>query len=212
MGTVYEEHSNREDWLNARGGHIGASEAGAILGYGFMSKMDLWKLKTGRAKAKDLSDNDAVSYGNRAEPALRELFMAKHPELQLFYRPYDFVYQEERPWLRATLDGELLDDDNDRGILEIKTATLKSKADWKKWNGRVPDGYLCQISHQLLATEAKYVYLFAELIGSRGESTLREYLFLREDMEDNMEYLLQAEEKFWQCVVTDTIPSAPLRI
>ena len=211
MGTVYEHHENREDWLNARGGHIGASEAGAILGYGFMSKMDLWKLKTGRAKAKDLADNESVSYGNRAEDALRELFMAKHPELQLFYRPYDFVYQEERPWLRATLDGELIDDDGDRGILEIKTATLKSKADWQKWNGRVPDGYLCQISHQLLATEAKYVYLFAELIGNT-ESVIREYLFLREDMEDNMEYLLHEEEKFWKCVETDTIPSTPLRI
>jgi putative phage-type endonuclease len=212
MATVYEEHNSREDWLNARGGHIGASEAGAILGYGFMSKIDLWKIKTGRAVAKDLSDNEAVSYGNRAEPALRDLFMAKHPELQLFYRPYDFVYQEERPWLRATLDGELLDEDNDRGILEIKTATLKSKADWQKWNGRVPDGYLGQISHQLLATEATYVYLFAELTGANGDSTLREYLFLREDMEDNMAYLLQEEEKFWKCVETDTIPSTPLRI
>lgn len=212
MSTVYEEHNSREDWLNARGGHIGASEASAILGYGFMSRMDLWKLKTGRAKPKDLSDNEAVSYGNRAEPALRELFMAKHPELQLFYRPYDFVYQEERPWLRATLDGELLDEDNDLGILEIKTATLMSKADWQKWNGRVPDGYLCQISHQLLATKARYVYLFAELIGANGDSTIREYLFLREDMKDNMEYVLQEEEKFWQFVESDTIPPTPLML
>jgi len=212
MSTVYEEHSTREDWLNARSGHIGASEAGAILGYGFMSKMDLWKLKTGRAKPKDLSDNAAVSYGNRAEDALRQLFMAKHQELTLEYRPYDFVYQEERPWLRATLDGELTDQDDDKGGLEIKTATLMSRADWAKWNGRIPDGYLCQLSHQFLASGFKYFYLFAELIGASGDSTLREYLFLRDDMADNMDYLLQEEIKFWRYVETDTVPPMPLRI
>lgn len=212
MSTVYEEHSTREDWLNARSGHIGASEAGAILGYGFMSKMDLWKLKTGRAKPKDLSDNATVAYGNRAEDALRQLFMAKHPELTLEYRPYDFVYQEERPWLRATLDGELTDQDNDKGGLEIKTATLMSRADWAKWNGRIPDGYLCQLSHQFLASGFKYFYLFAELIGASGDSTLREYLFLRDDMAENMDYLLQEEIKFWRYVETDTVPPMPLRI
>lgn len=209
--TVYEEHGSREEWLAARDGHIGASEASAIMGMGFMTKMDLWKLKTGRAKAKDLSASEAVAYGNRAENALRELFMAKHPELTLEYRPYDFVYQEERPWLRATLDGELTDEDGDKGILEIKTASCLSKADWAKWRDRVPDGYLCQISHQLLATGFRFVYLQAELIG-RNESIIREYLFLREDMEENMKYLLEEEEKFWNDVVTGKVPAASLRL
>lgn len=210
--TLYEEHSSREDWLANRENHIGASEAGAILGVGFMSKVDLWRMKTGRAKAKDLSNNQAVAYGNRAEDALRQLFMAKHPELELEYRPYDFVFQSELPWLRATLDGELTDEDGDKGILEIKTATLSSKADWEKWRGRVPDGYLCQLTHQFLATGFSYAYLFAELTGADGNSTLRTYLFLREDMEADMEYLLSEEEKFWKCVETDTVPSVPLKI
>lgn len=209
--TVYEHHVNREEWLSARDGHLGASEASAIMGMGFMTKMDLWKLKTGRAKPKDLTDNEAVSYGNRAENALRELFMAKHPELTLEYRPFDFIYQEERPWLRATLDGELTDEDGDKGILEIKTASCLSKADWAKWRDRVPDGYLCQISHQLLATGFRFVYLQAELIG-RNESIIREYLFLREDMEENMKYLLEEEEKFWNDVVTGKVPAASLRL
>lgn len=211
MGLVYEHHDNREDWLAHRGDHIGASEAGAILGVGFQSKIDLWKIKTGRMKPKDLSDNEAVAYGTRAEDALRQLFMAKHPELQLEYRPYDFVYQSERPWLRATLDGELYDADGDKGILEIKSATLISKADWQKWNGRVPDGYLAQLSHQFLASGFKFAYLQAELMG-KTESVIREYLFLRGDMADNMAYLLGEEEKFWECVVTDKMPSVPIRL
>ena len=209
----YEHFDTREDWLAHRNDHIGASEAGAILGVGFQSKIDLWKIKTGRMTPKDLSDNEAVAYGNRAEEALRRLFMAKHQEMYLDYRPYDFVYQSERPWLRATLDGELVDIESlDRGILEIKTTTCLSRADWAKWNGRIPDGYLAQVSHQLLATGFSFAYLFAELTGANGNSEIRSYYFTRDDMADNMEYLLKEEEDFWRCVETDTIPSVPLRI
>lgn len=211
--TLYEHHETREEWLSCRENHIGASEAGAILGVGFMTKIDLWKLKTGRAKPKDLSNNSAVAYGNRAEDALRRLFMAKHPELSLTYRPFDFVYQEERPWLRATLDGELTEiETGEKGILEIKTATLLSKSDWAKWKDRIPDGYLCQITHQFLATGFSFAYLFAELTGPDGNSSIRTYLFMRDDMEDNISYLLLEEEKFWKCVTTDTVPSVPLSI
>ena len=209
----YEHHDIREDWLANRDNHIGASEAGAILGLGFMSKIDLWKIKTGRMTPKDLSDNAAVAYGNRAEDALRQLFMAKHPELSLTYRPFDFVFQSERPWLRATLDGELTDIQSDaKGILEIKTTTCLSRADWEKWNGRVPDGYLAQLSHQFLATGFEFAYLFAELMGSDGNSVIRSYYFTREDMQDNMEYLLNEEERFWECVVADRMPPVPLRL
>lgn len=213
MGIKYDHYDVRDKWLENRNDHIGASEAGAIIGVGFMSKIDLWKIKTGRMKQKDLSNNEAVNYGNRAENPLRMLFMAKHPELGLQYRPYDFVYQEERPWLRATLDGELISyDTGEKGILEIKTATCMSRADWAKWNDRVPDGYICQVVHQFLATGFTFAYLFAELTGANGNAELRSYYFRREDMEDNMEYLLQEEEAFWRCVETDTIPSVPLRI
>lgn len=210
---TYEKHKTREEWLSCREGHIGASEAGAIIGVGFISKIDLWKIKTGRAQPKDLSGNEAVAYGNRAEDALRQLFMAKHPELRLDYRPYDFVYQSERPWLRATLDGELYDTETgQRGILEIKTATCLSKADWAKWNGRVPDGYYAQITEQLLATGFDFAVLFAELTGADGNSQIRTYVFYRYDMQEDMDYLLKEAEKFWHCVETDKIPAVPLRL
>lgn len=209
----YEIHHTREDWLSNRKAHLGASEAGAVLGVGFISRIDLWQIKTGRKAPKDLSANEAVVYGNRAEEPLRQLFMAKHPELTLIYRPYDYLYQTERPWLRATLDGELTETTTgERGILEIKTTSCQSRADWAKWRNRVPDGYLCQLSHQFLATGFSFAYLFAELISPDGSSSIREYLFLREDMRENMEYLLQEEEKFWRCVEEDKVPPVPLRL
>ena len=210
---TYEEHKTREDWLAHRGGHIGASEASAILGVGFVSKVDLWKIKTGRTQPKVLSDNAAVAYGNRAEEPLRQLFMAKHPELTLTYRPYDFVYQSERPWLRATLDGELYDTETgQKGILEIKTATCQSRADLAKWDGKAPDGYYCQIIHQLLATGFDFAVIFAELTDWNGNSQTRTYVFDRADVQDDMDYLLEEEEKFWKCVTEDKIPAVPLRL
>ena len=215
MGLVYEHHDVRDDWLKDRDKFIGASEAGAILGVGFTSKIDLWREKTGRAKRKNLDSNEAVQYGRRAENPLRNLFMSKHPEMALQYRPYDYLYQEERPWLRATLDGEIYPFGawDRRGILEIKTATCSSRADWQKWDGRVPDAYYAQICHQMLASGFTWAYLFAELTsGATGNAELRQYYFDRADMERDIEYLLTEEEKFWTCVVSDKMPSVPLRI
>ena len=215
MSLVYEHHDNRDEWLSGRNSFIGASEAGAILGVGFQSNIDLWKVKTGRAARKSLDGNDAVQYGNRAEPALRQLFIAKHPEFCLQYRPYDYLFQEERPWLRATLDGEIYEvgrADN-RGILEIKTATCSTRADWRKWESRVPDGYYAQICHQMLASGFNWAYLFAELTnGMTGDSEIRQFYFHISDCHKDMEYLLSEEEKFWSCVVEDKMPPMPLRI
>jgi len=212
---TYEHHDNRQDWLSGREKFIGASEAGAILGVGFVSKIDLWREKTGRSVRMSLDNNEAVQYGTRAEPALRQLFLAKYPNMCIQYRPFDYLYQEERPWLRATLDGEVYEygrADN-RGILEIKTATCSSRADWKKWDGRVPDGYYAQICHQFLATGFSWAYLFAELTsGTTGNSELRLYYFNARDCYKDMKYLLEEEEEFWKYVQLDKMPPTPLRI
>lgn len=215
MSLVYEHHDTRDDWLFGRNNFIGASEAGSILGVGFQSKIDLWREKTGRSERKSLDKNEAVQYGLRAEYPLRNLFMAKHPEFALQHRPYDYLFQSERTWLRATLDGEIYEygrSDN-RGILEIKTATCSSRADWAKWDGRIPDGYYAQICHQMLASGFNWAYLFAELTsGTTGNAELRQYYFHVRDCHKDMEYLLSEEQKFWECIQTDKMPSVPLRI
>jgi hypothetical protein len=59
------------------------------------------------------------------EPAIRDFFMAQYPGYELYYGAYDILYQSDRPWLFATLDGELTETDTGRkGILEIKTSTV----------------------------------------------------------------------------------------
>lgn len=100
--------ANREEWLAARKRQgLGASEAASVAGCGFISRMDLWREKTGRAKPKDLSDNAEVQEGVRMEGPVREFFKAMHPDYTVEHHPFDILYQENRPWMFATLDGEI---------------------------------------------------------------------------------------------------------
>ena len=117
MSLVREEFHDRESWLEGRQRiGIGASEAAAVCGISsWMTPVELWKIKTGQKKPKDLSGNPAPERGHRLEPAVREIFAAQHPELTVDYHEFDILHQEERPWLFATLDGELLKENRERG-------------------------------------------------------------------------------------------------
>lgn len=213
MGLMRIECHNREEWLSARQIQgIGGSEAAAAIGMSpWMTPTQLWRLKIGADNPKDLSGNAAVAQGVRMEPVLRDFFAATHPEYQIEHNPYDILYQSERPWLFATLDGELLDELGRRGILEIKTATPGAK--WKEWaDGHMPQHYMVQVIHQLLATEYDFVRLFACLYGQNGDMTLREYEIEREDVADDLNWLLRGEEEFWWHVQTGTMPPTPLSL
>ena len=209
----YKHFPDREAWLKGRKDFpgTGASEAASIVGASsWMSASELWQLKTGRKEPKDLSLNEQVSYGTHAEEHIRALFMLKHPEYKLEYRPFDFMYQKERPWLRCTLDGELVVPDGERGTLEVKTAQIQSKSQYAQWNNRIPDHYLVQLLHQFLATGYSFAYLTAELMYMDGSSTLRSYYFRAQDYYDDMEWLLEEEEKFWDSVLNQKTPNVKL--
>lgn len=208
----YLHFEDRETWLAGRVG-LGASDAAAVCGLSkWQTPLGLWEIKTGRKKAKDLSGNAAVSFGVRAEPHLRGLFLAEHPEYQLEYHPFDILYQEERPWLTATLDGELITETGEHGVLEIKTAQCSSKEDWAEWRDRTPTHYYTQICHQFLATGYSFAFLFALLTGLDGSSSLRTYYFTAESCADDMAWLLDKEEAFWKRVQAGTMPPAVLKI
>lgn len=205
-------YSDRESWLAGRKAQgIGASSAAAIVGLSkWQTPTELWKELTGQTKPKDLSDDFFVQRGNQMEDAIRYFFQCRHPEYQVEYHQFDLIYQEERPWLFATLDGEFLYDGGKHGILEIKTAQPKGKAGWDEWNGKVPQNYFCQILHQFLATGYDMAILCVALYGANGDITIREYEFYREEHLPNMDWLLTHESDFWNCVQKKSLP--PLSI
>ena len=208
------ECNSREDWLATRSIGIGASEAAAAVGQSpWQTPIELWQLKSGIIAPKDLSGNDAVEQGNRMEPVLRDFYMATHREYTLDYHPFDIIFQEELPWLFATLDGELTDENGRCGILEIKTATPNGKAGWGKWSeGKLPQNYYIQTLHQMLATGYEFVRLFAALYSMNGDITLREYEIERADSEEDMAWLLDQEKAFWAKVKNGIMPSMPLAL
>lgn len=193
---------------------IGASEAAAVVGMSpWMTPLELWRLKVGAALAKDLSGSPAVSRGVRMEPALRGLYAAMHPGCRVDYYPYDILFQAERPFIFATLDGEITDGQGRKGILEIKTSSPNGKLGWAKWDGHIPDHYYCQILHQMLATGYEFVDLMASLENMDGDLSIRTYHFERTEQADNMAWLLEREEDFYKNhVLTGTPPAAILRM
>ncbi len=205
---------NREEWLREREKirGIGGSDAAAAVGLGKRKSMvQLWREKSGRAMAKDLSGVAYVQLGVKTEGPMREMFAALHPELEVKHRPFDIYYQSERPWCFATLDGELRDRaTGDMGILEIKKAGCMNKREREEWNGQVPQDYFCQVLHQMLATGYSFAWLWALLLHDDGSATLRPYYFPREDYEGDLAWLAKEEKKFMGYLTTGRIPPAPL--
>lgn len=214
VGLERKQFSSREEWLARRMCGIGGSEAAAVCGMSpWMTPVQIWRIKCGGEEAKDLSGNAAVQQGMRMEPALREFFKGLHPEYIVEHHPFDILYQSERPFLFATLDGELTDKQGRHGVLEIKTATPNGKAGWEKWSdGQMPQNYYIQVLHQLLATGYDFAVLFAALYSLSGDITLRQYEIERAEAAQDLTWLLDKETEFWRYVEDGALPPMPLTI
>lgn len=207
MKPLRKKPKTREEWLSLRKSGIGASESAAVVGLSpWMTASELYEIKTGLKQARDLSDNEEVSRGVRMEKPLRELYKSQHPDYKVVHHPYDMLYQKERPWMFATLDGEVKDSDKHSGVLEIKTASPNGKAGWAKWNEQIPEAYMAQILHQLICSGYDFVDLFAALINREDDMTIRTYHFERADLEEDMAWLLEKETEFWNNVQNQSVP------
>jgi predicted phage-related endonuclease len=102
----------------------------------------------------------------------------------------------DRPWAFANIDRELRGGGK-RGILECKTAGLRSEKDWVFGP---PAHYLCQVNHYLSVTSWDFAWV-AVLIGGQD---YREYLVDR-DGEDILA-VEKAVDSFWGFVTRDEIP------
>ena len=95
--------------LEQRKNSIGASEVSSILGLNpWKSALQLWLEKTGAVEPEDLSENEAVFWGQRLELIIGERFAQNHPELQVVVRQIPFNHVEY-DFMTCTLDGEVVD-------------------------------------------------------------------------------------------------------
>lgn len=195
--------TNNEEWLKARLQGIGASEASAIIGCNpYMSNVDLWRLKTGRKQAQDISSNAHVQYGHDAEGPLRELFALDYPQFEVSYGgAFDMVHNPEHPYIFATLDGRLKEKATGRlGVYEGKTTEILRSMQREKWKDRIPDNYYVQVIHQLIATGWDFAVLNAQMkrvFDGDVRTETRRYFIERAEVQNDIDYLLAEEVKFW---------------
>lgn len=199
---------NREQWLKARKQGIGASEAAAILGMNpWKTNIQLWQEKTGEVEPEDISDKPVVKYGNDAESLLRELFMLDFPHYDVKYDEFKMFHNDKHPFIFATLDGWISGEK--MGVLEIKTTQIMNPMQWGKWKDGIPDNYYIQCLHQLIATGFDFAVLKAQIKHGFEDVklTTRHYFIERDDVLDDMEYLLEKELKFWEQVQNKVKPA-----
>lgn len=203
------QFDSMEEWLVNRKG-IGGSDASAILGLNpYKTNQELWMEKKGQMSPVDISGKSYVKYGNDAEPLLRALFALDYPEYKVEYYDNNMIINKKYPWAHASLDGELIDSEGRRGILEIKTSNILQSMQWEKWDNRIPDNYYIQVLHYLLVTEYDFVVLKAQLKRVRdGEVrlTTKHYHIEREEVLDDIEMLKNEEEKFWHSLQSGQEP------
>lgn len=202
---------SREEWLNCRKSGIGGSDAGSVAGLNkYKSNVKLWNEKTGKTIPEDISDKPAIKFGKQAEPVIRELFKLNFPQYTVDYHEYRMYGIRDRPFMYATLDGELTECETGlRGVLEIKTTTIQNSMQWSEWDNRIPDSYYVQILHQLACTGWSFAILYACInYTSKGEkrTALRYYRIDRNDVSDDIEWLIQKETDFWRKVVKNEEP------
>jgi len=88
-----------------------------------------------------------------------------------------------------------------KGVLEIKTTEVVSSMHKEKWHNSIPMNYYVQCLHYLLITDYDFVILRAQLkhTDNNGVMTLetRDYCFLKEGREKDLEYLEKEVDYFW---------------
>lgn len=194
-----------EKWKNKRLKGIGGSDASAILGLNpYMSNVDLWKIKTGRKQQEDISNKEVVKYGVAMEPLLIDMFRINNPQYEVNHKDYDIRYHNKYDFLFGSLDGFLIDkESNKNGVLEIKTYQGNN---WEKWKDKIPDNYFCQVLHYLLCTGWDFAIVFALLKGENFMS-LKTFKINKDNVKDELDYLLKKELEFWEYVEKDIEPS-----
>ena len=96
------------------------------------------------------------------------------------------------------------------GVLEIKTTNILQTMQKEKWNHRIPDNYYIQVLHYMFVTGADFAVLKAQLkYDYDGEIflTTKHYTIEREEVTEDIDYLIQAEKTFFEAIKADRRPS-----
>jgi hypothetical protein len=154
-----------------------------------------------------------VEYGRNAEEYLRELFRLDFPQYEVDYVDNNLWINDRYPFAHASLDGWLTDELGRFGVLEIKTTNILQSIQKEKWDHRIPSNYYCQAIWYMAIVEADFLVLKAQLkYDYSGEVFLntKHYIIEREEVQEDIDYLMEQGRNFGECIKNDTRPALVL--
>lgn len=140
----------RAAWLAERRTGLGASDSAAALGESpWKSAYALWAEKAGMVEEQDLSEVEAVEWGQRLEKVVKVAYKEKTGREVRAWPSYMVRRHKSHKWLLATPDALQVDEQGRKGLLQIKTT---GAFNLKEWLDEAPLMYQIQLQHELLVT------------------------------------------------------------
>lgn len=186
-----------DEWLELRRTGIGGSDAGAIMGVSpYKGAFTVWADKMG--KLPPIEDNEAIRQGRDLEDYVARRF-AEATGLKVRHE-YGMLRSVDHPCMLADIDRRII---GERAGLECKTSRDITMARYR--NGEYPMEYYCQCLHYLAVTGWDCWYLAVLVYGT----DLLIYKICRDEVLDDIEALIKAEEAFWDNYMVLDQPPAP---
>ena len=186
-----------DEWLALRRTGIGGSDSGAIMGVSpYKGAFSVWADKQG--KLPPLEDNEAMRQGRDLEDYVARRF-AEASGIRVRHE-YSMLRSVEHPCMLADIDRRII---GERAGLECKTSRDITMARYR--NGEYPMEYYCQCLHYLAVTGWDCWYLAVLVYGT----DLLIYKICRDEVMDDIEALIKAEEAFWDNHMVLDVPPAP---
>lgn len=180
---------NTQEWLDFRRNKIGASDASVIMDISpWKTKYQLWEEKV---FGKEQEQNGAMMRGSMMEEEARDEF-EKMTGISVMPK---VVVHPTRSWQMASLDGISFD-----GSVFVEIKCPNASTHQMALDGRIPDHYFAQMQHQMSVLDLPEGLYFS-FDGKKGKvvTIKREEFFIEE--------MLEKEEKFYECMTTQTPPA-----
>jgi putative phage-type endonuclease len=213
------------EWRELRKKYLGASESAIILGCSKWGKAAAVAAEK-RGEAGDREVSDAMERGTLLEPLIREAYSRmKGSEVV----PGKMLVHPVHGWMAASLDGTMIDEDEEDVVVEIKTVNSHAygSGDWgATGTDEIPEYYFIQVQHQLAVSGLKRARLVAlvapvetmALLAGMAKAGadrgwlveavlgigLQEYTIHRS--EPLIELIVQEGAAWWQAHVVDGLP------
>lgn len=185
--------------LEARDTGLGGTDAAVVAGcHPYKTARELYEEKTGGIVPEDISDKDAVYWGNVLEDTVAQEY-ARRTGYKV-RRVNQTLKHPEHPFILGHIDRDVACTDR---ALECKTAGAFFNRDaWgESGTDQVPEHYLLQVQHYMGLLPKVNVFDLAVLIGGRD---FRIYHIPRD--QGLIDALTRLEVKFWRDVEAKNAP------